>query len=235
MKFSKKYISITLMSFMSVFVSPFLAQGQYTIPWYTIDGGGGRALGGNFEMSGTIGQHDAGPAMTGGSFEMSGGFWQTTSSLLTTVNADSINVILGFLESGQLSDVDDSDDARLCYLRGNPFSPTLPAIWLEFHGVLPTDNPSELAVTLEAHVNDIGISQGIEMYNFVTNQFENVDTRDATRNVDSVANIVLTGDVTRFVESGTGKVRTKVTYAADGTGFLLNWKSCIDQFIWQFD
>ena len=54
---------------------------QFEITWYTIDGGG--AMGttdgqpNGFELSGTIGQCDAGPQppMTGGSFTLVGGFW----------------------------------------------------------------------------------------------------------------------------------------------------------------
>jgi len=41
----------------------------------TIDGGGViQSTGGTFELSGTIGQPDAG-IMSGGSFQLSGGFW----------------------------------------------------------------------------------------------------------------------------------------------------------------
>ena len=53
-----------------------LAHAQFQIDWYTIDGGGGTSSGGGFELSGTIGQHDAAPvAGTGGAFECLGGFW----------------------------------------------------------------------------------------------------------------------------------------------------------------
>ncbi len=49
---------------------------SFDISWYTIDGGGGMfTAGGEYELSGTIGQPDAGLPMTGGSFELSGGFW----------------------------------------------------------------------------------------------------------------------------------------------------------------
>ncbi|MBS0197152.1 MAG: hypothetical protein JSR77_10370 [Planctomycetes bacterium] len=52
------------------------AYGQdFSIPWYTIDGGGGTSSGGDFTLSGTIGQHDAGGPMTGGDFSVTGGFW----------------------------------------------------------------------------------------------------------------------------------------------------------------
>ena len=48
----------------------------YTLDWWTVDGGGDMfGTGGGFELSGTIGQPDAGAAMTGGGFELVGGFW----------------------------------------------------------------------------------------------------------------------------------------------------------------
>jgi hypothetical protein len=48
---------------------------EYDLSWYTIDGGGVvRSTGGDFELSGTIGQPDAG-IMAGGEFELTGGFW----------------------------------------------------------------------------------------------------------------------------------------------------------------
>jgi hypothetical protein len=56
------------------FGAPALGQ-SYEINWYTIDSGGGTSSGGGFELSGTIGQHDAGGPMTGGGFELTGGFW----------------------------------------------------------------------------------------------------------------------------------------------------------------
>jgi len=50
------------------------ASAQYTIDWYTIDGGGGTSTGGVFSLSGTIGQPDAG-TMSAGTTTLSGGYW----------------------------------------------------------------------------------------------------------------------------------------------------------------
>jgi len=48
---------------------------DFMISRSTIDGGGTmNSTGGNFELSGTIGQPDAG-SMSGGSFTLTGGFW----------------------------------------------------------------------------------------------------------------------------------------------------------------
>ncbi len=47
---------------------------DYKISWSTIDGGGGVSSGGAYELSGTIGQPDAGN-LAGGQYEVLGGFW----------------------------------------------------------------------------------------------------------------------------------------------------------------
>ncbi len=60
-----------------------VAAGDYTIAWYTVDGGGGTSadLSGAFELSGTIGQADAGLVLSGGGYELTGGFWAVASSV----------------------------------------------------------------------------------------------------------------------------------------------------------
>ena len=50
------------------------AQTNYTIDWFSVDGGGGTSTGGAYSLTGTIGQPDAG-TMTGGNYSLTGGFW----------------------------------------------------------------------------------------------------------------------------------------------------------------
>jgi hypothetical protein len=52
------------------------AQAQsYSIDWNKVAGGGGTSTGGVYQVSGTIGQPEAGPAMTNAQFSVTGGFW----------------------------------------------------------------------------------------------------------------------------------------------------------------
>jgi hypothetical protein len=51
-----------------------LAQ-NYAINWYKVSGGGGTSTGGVYQLSGTIGQHDASTSMHGGNYSLTGGFW----------------------------------------------------------------------------------------------------------------------------------------------------------------
>ena len=58
--------------------TPLLAGGQSTIDWWSIDGGGEiRSQGGDWTLSGTLGQPDGtqGNLLTGGSWQLTGGFW----------------------------------------------------------------------------------------------------------------------------------------------------------------
>src|SRR5208283_1027890 len=61
---------------------------QYSIDWYKIAGGGGTSTGGTYQVSGTIGQHDAGGPMTGGNYSLTGGFWALISVVQTPGTPD---------------------------------------------------------------------------------------------------------------------------------------------------
>ena len=56
---------------------------NYSIDWYKIAGGGGTSSNGQYSVSGTIGQHDAGGPMTGGNYSLTGGFWSLLSVIQT--------------------------------------------------------------------------------------------------------------------------------------------------------
>lgn len=56
---------------------------QYSIDWFKISGGGGTSTNGQYSLNGTIGQPDAGGAMSGGQFSVTGGFWSLISVVQT--------------------------------------------------------------------------------------------------------------------------------------------------------
>src|SRR5262245_59554473 len=61
---------------LALLLAPLAARAQnYAIDWYKVAGGGGTSTGGLFAVNGTLGQHDAGPAMSGGNYSLAGGFW----------------------------------------------------------------------------------------------------------------------------------------------------------------
>jgi hypothetical protein len=68
---------------------------SYSIDWYKVAGGGGTSTGGTYQVSGTIGQHDAGGPMTGGSYSLTGGFWALISVVQTPGTPNLIITFVG--------------------------------------------------------------------------------------------------------------------------------------------
>ena len=103
--------------------SAMLAYGQdYSITWYTMDGGCGTSTGGVYSATGTIGQPDASAApMTNGQYSLVGGFWALPVAIQTT-NAPWLTIILAGPGSATISWAPDTPGYVLQYTAS--FTPT---------------------------------------------------------------------------------------------------------------
>jgi hypothetical protein len=63
------------------------APTAFSLPWWTLDGGGGTSQGGDFVVSGTIGQSEASHRMSGGGFSLVGGFWGDAAQVVAAGGA----------------------------------------------------------------------------------------------------------------------------------------------------
>ena len=66
----KTYLTI----FAALFLTASLANAEPTLIWSSVDSGGGTSTSGTLELTGTIGQTDAG-TMSNGTLVLEGGFW----------------------------------------------------------------------------------------------------------------------------------------------------------------
>jgi hypothetical protein len=73
------------------------AFAQEEVQWWTVNGGGQTSSGGTFEITGTIGQPDAGE-MSAGIFSVTGGFW-TSENPFVPVELLSFEVVDNQIES----------------------------------------------------------------------------------------------------------------------------------------
>ncbi len=98
---------------------------EFELSWYSMDAGGVmRSTGGAFELSGTIGQPDAGK-MSGGDLQLNGGFWFELppgdcdeDGVVNLVDHESFTQCLGGPDGGVLSgcecfDADSSGEVDL--------------------------------------------------------------------------------------------------------------------------
>lgn len=81
MKQTAALILSNLVLFLAVSSAVAQRDGLYEVSWFTADGGGGQSQEGDYAISGTIGQPEAGPVMIGGQFTLQGGFWLPTNTI----------------------------------------------------------------------------------------------------------------------------------------------------------
>lgn len=104
-------------------------------------------------------------------------------------------------------------------------------MWLVFDGTLPDSAPQWLNIKLESHANTPGIVQTIEMYNWVTDEYELVASQSTSWNVDVTSNIAIPIPM-EFVEVGTNKVQARTGWKVDGPIFVFPWTVSIDYVVW---
>jgi hypothetical protein len=73
----KKFVALLMLGllFLATFRLILAAPEEFSLAWWTVDGGGASSQGGGYAVRGTIGQPDASGAMQGGVYAMRGGFW----------------------------------------------------------------------------------------------------------------------------------------------------------------
>jgi hypothetical protein len=81
-----------------------VASADYETRWYTVDGGGGTCSGGPYQLTGTIGQPDAG-YLSGGPYESLGGFW--VGGPLCIVNLEHFAVFAAYWLDGPCNESND--------------------------------------------------------------------------------------------------------------------------------
>ncbi len=201
----------------------------YAIPWFTIDGGGGYCSGGNFELEGTIGQPDAGQPMTGGNFSVSGGFWTGDVPATSQVGPQSFLVTRGTYASGGLPELTNSDNADLSIRRAS--ADIQSRTEFEVKSFSTVANPSSMEVTLEGAVFARSqVNQIIELFNYLTQTWEQVDSRAASRLTDATVTVAATGNLARFVENGTRCIEARIRYQSVNP--RQQFSSNTDQFFW---
>ncbi len=113
---------------------------SYTIDCYKVSGGGGTSTGGTYQVSGTIGQHDAGGPMTGGSYSLTGGFW-ALFSVVQTPGAPTLYIT----GSGNTVTVYWQDVSGWSLQQNNNL--TVPAGWTSSSGVTTSNGTNYLNLT----------------------------------------------------------------------------------------
>ncbi len=159
-----------------------------------------------------------------------GPIWDFTTRPITGINVlpSSYTIVHGTYESGGLSSLYYSDNS---YLRVRESVGQYPPIWIRVKGTAPVSNPLDLKFTLESHTSPGTIEQKIELYNYVTQQYELVDTRMASSG-DQIVEVVITSNPSRFINPTNLEMTAQNKYSPVLPLPIFPMRVWLDQTIW---
>jgi len=150
-----------------------------------------------------------------------------------TIAPTSYSMFRGSVISGNLASLLNSDNNRLVMRPGAVFSSGEPPIQIILNATAPTSSPSWFSFSLESNASIANAEQRISLYNYVTGQYEVLDTRLATTS-DGTVIVNVSSNPSRFIQPVTMAIGARVSYRALGPVFLYPWLGRIDRAWWAF-
>ena len=142
---------------------------------------------------------------------------------------ESATVVDGTLRAGSVDDLIESDDVDLWVSRSRISVRSL--VTLDIKGTSPTPSPSTFEFVVEGSVlSRRDVIQTISLFDYVSNQFEEVDARVASVSADSIAVATADGDLSRFVDPTTGCVEARIQF--QGSQNRSSFAAYVDQVLW---
>ncbi len=130
---------------------------------------------------------------------------------VTTAAVESFDVTRGDLVSGGVMQLASSDNNDLVASRAS--GDIQSRVDMTFASTSPVQNPASFAFSIESAVFARSqVNQSIDLYNFDSDTWEEVYTGVAARFTDSTVELELTGDLSRFVQPGTGTIDARCRY-----------------------
>lgn len=126
-------------------------------------------------------------------------------------NPDLLAVSNGTYSGGNVGDLGISDNIDYSVQRSD--TDVQSRVVIEFKGVSTETNLTDFDFHVEASVfARTDVVQSIDFFNYETSTFEEVDSRLASRFADSGTTVSASGDVSRFLEPGTGCVISRLRF-----------------------
>jgi hypothetical protein len=152
-----------------------------------------------------------------------------------TVLPTSFTAIWGVVTGGNLASLWSSDDNRLVIREAPPVALGGPSVRLLVEGGVSSSNIAGFEFVLESRVPVVGnaVTQTIELFNYVTNQWVLFDSRFATT-TDSVIQLVVPNNPTHYISSQ-NRMRSRISFYDPGSLITFGWTGQVDQAIWRIN
>jgi hypothetical protein len=148
---------------------------------------------------------------------------------LTEVIPESVTPTRGTYISGDLANLSDNDGADYVMRRNN--TDIIARTEFELTGTSPVESPSSLTIVLDGAVfARAEVTQSIALFDFVADDWEQIDARPASPMEDAFVRVDFMSDFLRFIEPGTLNMKARVRYHS--TVPRQQFSSNTDKFSW---
>lgn len=160
-----------------------------------------------------------------------------SASTTFTVNASNVippasfSIFRGILITGGLASLATIDQSYLQVQYGLVLFLGEAPVQVILNATSPVSTVSDLKFDLVAH-SDVAVTQKIELFDWIANAYEQVDSRIATQS-DSTVEVTATTP-NRFIQAGTNALRARVSYRVTGPIAHIPWYGFLDQTIWKY-
>ncbi|MCW5947704.1 MAG: S8 family serine peptidase [Fimbriimonadales bacterium] len=131
------------------------------------------------------------------------------------VTPNGLNVLFGTQIGGNLQSLLQSDDNKLVVRTAPPIGLGSHSTNVVVTGTSSVLNPSKLIFAVEQSASTFPVNLKLELFNYVTNSYEQVDLRAGTSG-DAFAVVTITSNPSRFVHGVSGEVRASLKLYEDG-------------------
>ena len=152
----------------------------------------------------------------------------TTFTYGQLLNPASYQVFRGVGTGGNLASLYAVDGNYLKVQGGPTLSQSEAPITIYFNGTSPSSTEGTVGVTVVGQANTNGLTQEIDMYDWVLGSWVALDTRAASHN----SNITVSATVSNpshFIQAGTLAMKARLTYRQAGPTLTFPWSSLTDQ------
>lgn len=152
------------------------------------------------------------------------------------VQPSAFSVTTGVHTGGNLQSLFAIDNDRLIIRESPPLALGLPSIAVNIDGVSPTANPT--AMTIRVVMNTSAVPAGATQFRVLGVRGDNTTEILATAagtTADQTFTITPTGDLSRFVQTGTNRLRIRLQIFDPGTLFAFGWSGRINFVSWEVE
>jgi hypothetical protein len=138
----------------------------------------------------------------------------------------------GVVLSGDIFSVLDSDNSYYVARPGVVLVSSADPLAIQFDSTTSTTPIVAYSFQIEAKGSTGTLTQKIDLYNWSTTQWVQVDSRPAPT-TDTVVTVNAPGSANEFVQNGTRRIRARVRYRATGAVLVYPWTASVDQALWR--